>query len=222
MRWRTWIAATAVGLVAALPGAGPAWAKGADQVTISGPGLAKPIVLTGMGEPGSGEVLGRLSEGAGLFVVMFGPDPSREEYLGAQPAGVLGPKYELAFRVPGGGPTPDIVRQDLYPFAAGGPVTNTRAGQTAMGGTTHGGWFKSPSGFAALLGSVGVPVTSPPAAGRQAAAPPAQVQEQRRDETNVAWLMIPLGVLVLALVAAILWWWMSRRDQAVRVPTASR
>ena len=159
MRWRVSAVAVAAGLMVVLA-SGPASAKGADQATISGPDLTQPIVLAGDGEPGSGQ-LGVLSDGSGLFLAMFGGSGG-QQLISDAPAGTLGPKYELAYRVPGGTSTPDVVRQDLYPMAAGGPVTHTAAGQPAFGGTTRGGWYRAPSGFTLLLAALGLPV--PPSA----------------------------------------------------------
>src|SRR5215213_5024608 len=115
------------------------------------------VVLGGEGEPGSESDLGRLAEGSGLFPAMFGPDGGGGSGLAARPpAGSLGPRYTLVYRVPFDRIL--LVRQDLYPLAAGGPVTYTRAGQEAFGGQrTFGGWFTAPVTFADLLVKVGVP-----------------------------------------------------------------
>jgi hypothetical protein len=154
MGWRVAaVAATAVlgvGIAAT-----PALAKGADQVTISGPTLARPVVVGGDGEPGGSSALAQLAEGSGLFPAMFGAD-SGSGLAAHPPAGRLGPRYALVYRVPA-----DVqlqVRQDLYPLAEGGPVTYTAAGQPAFGGErTFGGWYTAPPSFAGLLASVGVP-----------------------------------------------------------------
>jgi hypothetical protein len=149
------VAATAVlgvGIAAA-----PALAKGADQATITGPALAHPVVVGGDGEPGGSSALAQLSEGSGLFPAMFGAG-SGAGLVAHRPAGRLGPRYTLEYRVPAD--VPLRVRQDLYPLAEGGPVTYTRAGQPAFGGErTFGGWYTAPPTFAGLLASVGVPAT---------------------------------------------------------------
>jgi hypothetical protein len=191
--------------VLVLTGTGPAFAKGADQATITGPGLAQAIVLTGEGEPGtSGDHLGQLANSSGLFVAMFGPSGG-QRLAPTAPAGALGPRYQVAFRVPGGAPTPDVVRQDLYPLAAGGPVTYTPPDQTELGGRTTGGWYRAPDGFVALLASVGLPglpsavasATRTPAAASRAAAPAAD----RPDAAPATrWGPASIGVLVAALL----------------------
>jgi hypothetical protein len=157
MRWRALAVATVVGVIV-LTAASPALAKGPDQATISGPGLPHPIVVAGNGEPGSGEHLGKLSEDSGVFLAMFGNDATNNQALTTTaPSGPLGPKFQIAFRVPGGMTGPDTVRQDLYPFASGGPVTYTRSGQQSLGGLTQGGWYRGPAGFADVLSAIGVP-----------------------------------------------------------------
>ena len=158
MRWRALAVAAVVGVIV-LGTASPALAKGPDQATVTGPGLSHPIGwLAGNGEPGSGEHLGQLSEDSGIFLAMFGNDPSANQALTTKaPSGPLGPKYQIAFRVPGGMTGPDTVRQDLYPFASGGPITYTRSGQPSLGGLTQGGWYRGPAGFRDVLNAIGVP-----------------------------------------------------------------
>ena len=100
MRWRALTVLATAGLLV-LAGTGPAFAKGADQATITGPGLAQAIVLSGEGEPGtSGDSLGQLANGGGLFLAMFGPSEG-QQLAPSAPVGALGPKYAVAFRVPG-------------------------------------------------------------------------------------------------------------------------
>ncbi|GIH17698.1 hypothetical protein [Rugosimonospora africana] len=164
MRWRV-LAVTVTAALVVLVAAGPAAAKGADQATLSGPGLTRPVVVgagtdSAGGEPGSGGQLATLSEDSGLFAAMFGPDGGQRLESG-QPAGALGPRYQLTYRVPDGNPTASTVTQDLYPSAAGGPVTYTRAGQVVFGTTTSGGWYRAPAEFAALLVTLGVPGVEP-------------------------------------------------------------
>jgi hypothetical protein len=209
MRWRAVTVAAVVGMVV-LGTAGPAFAKGADQVTITGPGLARPIVLGGDGEPGSGEQLGMLSNGSGLFVVMFGPTDGRQ-LSSDPPAASLGPRYELAFRVPGASPSPDIVRQDLYPSAPGGPVTYTPGGQTSFGGRTAGGWYRSDDGFARLLASLGVPGALPAAVDAPSAAPSQrptaaaqrEVAARRSVPAATPWVAVAAALLVLVALVAL-------------------
>src|SRR6266536_3328532 len=110
----------------------PALAKGPSQASITGPGLAHAIVVSGEGEPGQQGMLANLAEQTNLFTAMFGPDGSGAppEPLGTPPPKAsLGPRYTVVYTVPGIDPQPgDVygrVRQDLYPRATGGPVTYT-------------------------------------------------------------------------------------------------
>jgi hypothetical protein len=211
MRWRALVVAATAGMLV-LVSASPALAKGADRATISGPGLAGPVVVDAGGdgsggEPGSGGRLATLGDGSGLFLAMFGADGG-SRLADQQPAGALGPRYELAYRVPDGGATPATVTQDLYPAAAGGPVTYTRAGQQVFGGTTSGGWYRAPASLATLLTTLGVPgVTvagTAPAAGAAPSSQPRAADFPSAPEGSRPagyWVAIGVAVLVGCAVA---------------------
>ena len=211
MWWRALVVAATAGVLV-LVSAGPALAKGADRATISGPGLAGPIVVDAGGdgsggEPGSGGRLATLGDGSGLFLAMFGADGG-QRLADQQPAGALGPRYELSYRVPDGSANPATVTQDLYPAAAGGPVSYTRAGQAVFGGTTSGGWYRAPASFAALLTTLGVPGATAARTGPAAsAAPSTQPREadgaSAREGSRPAgyWIAIGAAVLVVCAVA---------------------
>jgi hypothetical protein len=149
----------AAAAVVVLGTATPAVAKGPDRATITGPELAEPIVVAGGGEPGMAGHLSDLAQKSGLFPAMFGTSGAMP-LLAHQPAGRLGPKYALVYRVPAGDDTRSV-RQDLYPSAAGGPLTYTPAGQTVFGGSSvTSGWFRGEDGLGALLARLGVPGAS--------------------------------------------------------------
>jgi hypothetical protein len=207
MRWRRLVVTATVGF-AVLAWAGPAMAKGPDQATITGPGLDTPIVVSGYGEPGSGSGLGELAEGSGLFLVMFEASEAGRRLAAEKPAGSLGPRFELSYRVPDGTGTGSTVRQELYPQAPGGPVTYTEAGQAVFGTTTLGGWYRTPAGFGDVLERLGVPATTdgqPPA---EPAAAPAPVQADPAPAPRPApspstpWLPIAAVTLVAVAVLA--------------------
>ena len=212
MRVRVVVVTVAALLLVLVTGA-PAQAKGADRVTITGPGLAHPIVVAGYGEPGSGEDLGVFSEGSGMFVAVLGVDDGQGLSTEA-PAGPLGPKYDLAYGFPGA--VEQFVHQDLYPSAPGGPVTYTPPGQSVFGGTRS-GWYQSPVEFARLLVKLGVPgvtvlgqaPTSPPAT-TVAAAP----VTERGDSGVGIWWWLAGGGLVLVAAGALGWALLRRRRQA--------
>src|SRR5262249_23570032 len=143
-------AGTAIAVAVAV--AAPALAKGATQATITGPGLTRPVSISAQGEamPGEGDTLSSLAEQTGLFTVLFRPGPATpDEPPPPRPppgAASLGPKYPLAYPVPGVSPGPGQpagqIRQYLYPRAAGGPLIYTLPGQQGFGGPLQAtGWL---------------------------------------------------------------------------------
>jgi hypothetical protein len=210
MKWRAFVV-LAIGGLAVLLTATPAVAKGADQATITGPGISTPIVVGGDGEPGSSTDLGQLAESSGLFTAMFGSDASfGSQLMATKPAGSLGPRFTVSYRVPDS-PKPDVVTQDLYPLAAGGPVTYTAGGQPALGTKTTAGWYHAPGSFRALLTSIGVPGLGRPAAGTNVTAtpPPAQpaaAANATRESTpasGVPWAAIIGGAATACVIVAL-------------------
>ena len=151
--------ATAAAL-AALVATTPAAAKGPSTASLSGPGLDHALPIKGEGEMGAGTPLGSLVELGGFFPQMFVevPDPTRV----TRPAGDLGPRYRVVYRVPGPNGTGTVV-QDVYPYAKT-PVTYMRPDQRFWGmNHTHGGWFVAGAGLRATLVAAGLPES--PAAG---------------------------------------------------------
>jgi hypothetical protein len=185
--------------VVVLGTAGPALAKGPDQATITGPGLAEPIVVADGGEPGMAGNLSDLAEKSGLYLAMFN-DPGARAAAVQQPAGHLGPKYQIAYRVPADGT--ESVRQDLYPSAAGGPLTYTPAGQSVFGSTpVISGWFRGEAGLDALLTRLGVPggTVGSPTPSRV----PRVAEVPARHRGNVTpWVLAGVAVVLCLLVAA--------------------
>jgi hypothetical protein len=118
-----------------------AHAKGPDQATIDGTGMTAPVSITGT-EGASGD-LSTLVELAGLFPAAMGQTP--DPMLATAPDELLGPKLSITWRIPDGDPSPGTVRQDLYLYAKGGPLTYTAPGQPFLGSErTRGGWFRTP------------------------------------------------------------------------------
>lgn len=193
-------------LALVLVAAPAALAKGATALRITGPGLDKPISLRGLGEPGTDTALAEISDDAGLFAVMFGDDGGR---LSAErPAGELGPRYTIAYSVPGDDGSYRIV-QDLYPWAAAGPYTYAKPGQRLWGGQGFvGGWFRTPLALLPVLKSVGFPArpgTAPkpvPAAPIAASPAAATVAPDQRSAWPVA--ATAAGITMVALVGGAL------------------
>ncbi|HZC30341.1 MAG TPA: hypothetical protein VE261_02415 [Gaiellaceae bacterium] len=155
------VLATAGALVA-LAATAPASAKGPSTASLTGPGLDRALPVKGFGEGGTGTPLGSLVMSGGYFPQVFGqtPDPTTR----MRPAGDLGPRYRVVYRVPGPTATSTIV-QDVYPYAKPRPVTHMPAGQRFWGGMrTKGGWFVSDARLEQVLVRVGLP-KSPPVSG---------------------------------------------------------
>ena len=155
------VLATVVAL-AALAAAAPASAKGPTAASVTGPGLDHPLTVKGEGEWGVGTPLGFLVQFGGFFSQVFGQSPDATTAARTRPAGDLGPRYRVLYRMPGPNGTSTIV-QDVYPYAKPRPVTYMRTGQRFWAGVrTKGGWYVSRGGLKAALVKAGLP-TSPPA-----------------------------------------------------------
>jgi hypothetical protein len=140
--------------IAALALPASAFGKGPSAASIDGPG-GGGITFTGYGESG-GSPLGDLTQQAGFFPAVFGQEPN--PMLAGRPKGELGPKYTITYTVPNPNNGIDKIKQDLYPYAAGGPVTYTKPGQRIVDmTTTRGGWFQGDSRLKETLVAAGLP-----------------------------------------------------------------
>lgn len=147
-------------IVAALAIPATAAAKGPSVARVTGPGLTAPLTINGNGKGGNATQLGLLVEGSGFFPQTFGQSP--DPLLREQPAvRELGARYTVIYTVPG--PTTSTLRQELYPYAGGGPISFMEPGQAIWDMRTHGGWYRSPSELRDMLVDAGLPKT-PPAA----------------------------------------------------------
>lgn len=134
-----------------------AGAKGPSEATITGPGLSSPIRFAG-DEGNYSQAFGDLINLGGFFPQAFGQSPSPVKRN--RPSTALGPRYEVAYVVPG--PSTDTLRQWLYPYASGGPVTYMRPGQKFWGTQyTFGGWLRAGAGLKPMLVAAGLPQTAP-------------------------------------------------------------
>jgi hypothetical protein len=129
-------------------------------------------------------MLGNLTELAGFFPAAFGEE---RDLLASRPKGDLGPKYTITYTVPTGGGSPDVITQDVYPYAARGAVTYMEAGQKLFAQETGGGWFQADSRLKETLVSAGLP-----------ASPGASASDSTPFSTNLFGLM----AVALFLVAA--------------------
>jgi hypothetical protein len=221
-------AGTALAVTAAL--ATPALAKGATQASITGPGLARPVIVPVQGEalPGEGDTLSRLAGQTGLFTVLFGvggtpdgPSPMRPPPASAS----LGPEYTLTYTVPGVIPAPGQangqIRQDVYPHAAGGPVIYTLPGQKGFGQPLHAtGWLRGTPQLAATLARLGVPASAPlpsapgPAASARAIVPKPDVA------AAPAWLIATIASAAAIAIAGTAMWLRRRSRPLAGTPAA--
>jgi hypothetical protein len=144
--------------IAALALPATALAKGPSVASIDGPGGGGGITFTGYGES-AGQSLGDLTLLAGFFPAAFGQEP--DPMLRSRPKGDLGPKYTITYTVPTGTGVADKIRQDLYPYAARGPVTYMKPGQKVFGTKSPGGWFQAERQLKDILVSAGLPATAP-------------------------------------------------------------
>lgn len=152
----------ALAALATFAAAAPAAAKGPSTASITGPGLDHALPVKGQGEGGTGTPLGSLVQLGGFFPQVFRETPNSTTR--AQPTADLGPRYRVAYRVPGPSGASRIV-QDVYPYAKPAPVTYVRPGQPFWtDNRTYGGWFVSTAALKTALVRTGLP-EQPPASG---------------------------------------------------------
>jgi hypothetical protein len=138
-------------------------AKGPSEASIDGPGSGGGINISGNGESG-GTPLGDLTQYGGFFAATFGQEP--DPMLANRPKGDLGPKYTITYTVPGPNNELDKLKQDIYPYAAGGPITYMEPGQKFFGTEeTRGGWFKAAPLLKDTLVEAGLPAVAPSGSG---------------------------------------------------------
>jgi len=149
------VAAGIAAVTVALAGGSPAGAKGPRSATIDGPGLDAPIVS-------QAGVVSKLPDLAGVYGPLW--DDSMVLLLDEPPTDALGPGYEITwdlgeyFDEAGQSTgTPALVRQTVYPYAAGSPLVHTEAGQPFYAEETTGGWFIADPSLRDLLIDMGVP-----------------------------------------------------------------
>jgi hypothetical protein len=142
MRWTIRVA-TGVLLVVCGVGlvTGPAFAKGARDLTITGPGLAAPLHIDNTSANPSAASVNQLANATGAFYAVFRTTPSPLERQ--RPHSSLGPRYRIVYQLYTGQNEVTPVRQDVYPFARAGFVTYTPSRQRAFGKLVRSGWYTS-------------------------------------------------------------------------------
>jgi hypothetical protein len=124
-----------------------------------------PLVFRGGGEGDTSTDLGLLVAESGFFPQTFGQSPN--PLLRSRPAG-LGTQYTVTYTVPG--PSTDTLRQELYPYASGGPVSFMEPGQKIWDQQTHGGWYRGTAALKSRLVAAGLPRVDPVAQRKSAGA----------------------------------------------------
>ncbi len=171
----------------------PAQAKGPDRATLTGPGLAKPLVFSGYG-PDDKPPLGLLTQAGGFWVQAFGgaaAGVNQGKVLPAKPEGALGPRYLVVYRVPGG-KTASLIRQELYPFAAK-PVSHMPRQRFWQTRTAPGGWYQLGPGLKAALVKAGLPASARPQPQQNACPVTRSALPSRRYGSRRLWVMLPAG-----------------------------
>ena len=191
-------------LLAAVPTA--AQAKGATAANISGGGPGGlprgPIDLKGDGEPGSGTDLSNLADATGMWALLFEDGQPGNLDAAPVPAAMRGPRYTITWTFPNGAGTEDKVRQYVWPYAAGGPITYMPSGQKVLDTRTEGGWFRAADALRRTLITLGLPDTPPltaPATPATATPAPATTAPAA-DPAPALWPRAAVGAgLVLAI-----------------------
>ncbi|MDH2427324.1 hypothetical protein [Sphaerisporangium sp. TRM90804] len=176
-------------LLAAILMGGPAWAKGPDRATVSGPGLAGAVDVRPDRE-GRSPFLDPLREASGIHLALF------EEYPGTlakeRPEGDLGPRYRIAWHVPWTGDGLEVV-QDVYPYATPRLAVHTAAQE----GVERSGWYAAPALLKATLVALGLP-ERPPATPPAARPSPAATPAAAAGPSPALTIALPLAVGALA------------------------
>jgi hypothetical protein len=203
-----------VACAAALGAAVPAFAKGEVipvrvTASVTGPGLAAPVVVRWGGDCPFPEYCGSNNSRKGLdgFSFLNSTGVLGRTSAGPGPAqGLLGPKYEITYRVVSQG----VVRtghQDLYPFGPGTsqydpqrPWLYARPGQRLFTGMLPGGWIMAPTSLVSILRDHGFDVPAPPPAGFPTAPEAAAKAPAPQPDGGPAPWALGLGAFALAAV----------------------
>ena len=182
---------TTIALGAVFLAASPASAKGISYAHFTGPGLPSGgLSLRGERQP--------LWETG----VMEQKGPSLS-YFDVSADG-LGPAYRATYRMdfaPG-----RTIRQVVYPYAQGGPVTYTPTGQTLgsdFGGPLQGGWYQGSTELRRFLVAQGFPHRSAQVATHRVSAARPAVQKTSGG-SGTGWLWAVMAAVLLALATTVL------------------
>lgn len=205
MKRRALIVVALAAVLFAIPVTAAAKGSLPTAASIHGKDLAAPITLRGNGEPFSGTDLAMLVQHGGLFAALFQP-PQEAGLVPSRPSRDLGARYTVTYLIPRGAGGTAKVRQDLYPYAAGGPVTYTPAGQLGgEGRRVRAGWWQATPGFRVSLISLGLP--DRPARGAPVPTPATPAAPAPRATSAAGWWIAVgtiAGVLLLGIGTVLL------------------
>jgi hypothetical protein len=169
----------------------PAWAKGPVAVEIAGPGLDEPLVLDVNSAERQLEAMWALAEQVQLYT------PAG---TAARPqTGDFGTAYRLTWHMSEA--DGDRILQDVYPFAAGGPVVHTLPGSTSWQELVPAGWAAASAGLPEALTRLGVPLSQPAQADANVPAPATMERNPVEPAPDRPWLAI--FAVVAALIAVV-------------------
>ncbi|MGH9229962.1 MAG: hypothetical protein ACRD07_14770 [Acidimicrobiales bacterium] len=185
--------AGAVALTSLVGLASPAAAKELESVTIHGPGLAQPVVLS-TGD--NGTVLDNAGRPVDLKEQLYADvvmgDTTVVDLTTERPTDELGPDYSVAWRLSG---VTTAYEQELYPFAAGGPLVHIYLDEFGM-------WYRVQASVLSTLADLGViaadssgpkaPTSGAPAKKAAAAMPPAPTAAMTTGDP--VWPAVAAGV----------------------------
>lgn len=202
----------------------PAHAKGpvehaSGSAVITGPGLSKPIKLSGMvegfAEPGAGFMPVNPGNNQEFTAFLFSSALLSDQEVGDGEAEgwyilppddlrVIGPAYQLRLELAGEGWSESITRQ-IYPYAPDRPLVFSPAESVNIGARVRmqklqGLWWSAPPALLALLQAHGLPRTAPPLAAPPPAAAPVS-PEQPQGWIFLWTAMALLGVLAAGVIA---------------------
>ena len=138
--------------------ASPVLAKGPSQAELEGPGLTSPLLLRPTSQRTIGQALATMVQESGFFDGLYGTGP--DSRTTRPPNSKLGPRFTVTYTL--GGPAGDsTIVQNLYPYAAPGPVTHIPPDQPFwIDHKTAGGWHVAGAELKHMLIEVGLPRTS--------------------------------------------------------------
>jgi hypothetical protein len=143
-----------------------------------------------------------------VLALLLAAVPTAAQAKGASAATISGggpgglPGGPIALKGDGG---EDLVRQSVWPYAAGGPVTFMATGLKVLDGTTKGGWYRAGDNLRQQLVTLGLPDRQPLATPRPASPSVATPTPASAPSPAIwPWVAAGMGVLLLAVVAGAL------------------